>query len=109
MATAGSIDIFQSVLVSTISTSAILGVALRVGISTISNSSSTSTTEGRDLTSSSKSISSKGASSSACAQTEQTLATGSFILRQVTQIFVFSGSQIQGWFGKLSRNSRIDP
>ena len=78
-------------------------------VSTISNSSSIFTTEGSDFTSSSKSICSSGASSKACAQTEQTLATGSFILKHVTQILALSGCQIQGWLGKLSRNSRIDP
>jgi hypothetical protein len=94
----GSATISQSVLASTISTSAIAAVVPKAGatLSAISNSSSISTTDGKDLTSSSKSISSNGASSSAWAQTEQTLATGSFILKQVTQIFAFSGCQIHG-------------
>ena len=80
---------------STSTTDVATGITVSI-FSTISNSSSISTTEGNDITSSSKSISSSGASSKACAQTEQTFATGSFILKHVTQILAFLGCQIQG-------------
>ena len=105
LTTAGSVATGVTVAGS-ISQSPTTSISTSPGVARLS---ATFSTAGSERSSSSKSISSSGASSSACDQTEQTRATGSLMRKQVTQMFWFSGCQMQGWRGRLSRNSRMLP